>query len=173
MTAYDVSKAPIVPDKNLVNVDVVKIPEENSDIAGDALDEFISDAQSGDFIFIAGFEPKRLADYYMGNSEEQNSNVNAQRIEELAEKLVDRILISGPNNINGQEVQLKLVNNVLQGAEVWIRRDKGELQIDFHTKTRSLNHFMIKNKESLSDDIQKRLGEKINVNIENIKEEEI
>lgn len=137
--------------------------ERKRSLAGDALEEIIDDLQCGDFTVIGHFDPTRLAEFYLGGADERSKNLSTIKMEELAEKLVDRILISSAENPQGQELQLKLVNNVLHGAEVWIKRDKGDLILDIKTRTRESHAFFNEKLNNLTSHLEDHIDEKVKV----------
>lgn len=132
----------------------------------DPLDEVFDEAQSGDFVMVGLFEPRLLANYYLGDRENSPKLMDAEKIEELVDKLVDRILITGSTDMQGQELQLKLVNSVLHGAELWIRRERGELQISFQAKTIKSKTLIEEHSHELSTSLSDKLNEVVKISVE-------
>jgi hypothetical protein len=148
------------------------IGESESGLVSDTLEELFNDQQSGDFVLVGGFEPRRLAEYYIGHPASDSGNAKAQKIEELVDMLVDRIFISDSTGLQGEELQLKLVNGVIHGAEVWFKRDKGDLQLEIHTKTSKSTAFFVDNSKDFTSSLEEALNESVTVAIVSIEEEQ-
>ena len=134
---------------------------------GRALEEWYEDARSGDIAGYGGFVPAELARHYLQRaSERQGRNASLEaRIDALAERLVDRILIDSTSVPGGERVQVKLVGEVFDGAEIWIRRERGELRIDIAAGTERSREFLEARRGDLARALGERLGEPVRVGL--------
>ncbi|KEQ19781.1 type III secretion HpaP family protein [Endozoicomonas numazuensis] len=87
-----------------------------------------------------------------------------KEINEVINKLVDKIMVSSKDAIEGAEVRITLKDNILPGTEIRIQRVSGELQVTMNTSSADSHNFLVANEASLMKSLEK-LGEKVQVNI--------
>ncbi|WP_252179045.1 type III secretion HpaP family protein [Endozoicomonas sp. 4G] len=87
-----------------------------------------------------------------------------KEINEVINKLVDKIMVSSKDAIEGAEVRITLKDNILPGTEIRIQRISGELQVTMNTSSADSHNFLVANEASLMKNLEK-LGEKVQVNI--------
>ncbi|WP_422134748.1 MULTISPECIES: type III secretion HpaP family protein [unclassified Endozoicomonas] len=101
-------------------------------------------------------------------SETQLKSIQAvtgpKEINEVINKLVDKIMVSSKDAIQGAEVRITLKDNILPGTEIRIQRVSGELQVTMNTSSADSHNFLVANEASLMKNLEK-LGEKVQVNI--------
>ncbi|WP_448217866.1 type III secretion HpaP family protein [Endozoicomonas sp. 2B-B] len=101
-------------------------------------------------------------------SEAQLKSIQAvsgpKEINEVINKLVDKIMVSSKDAIQGAEVRITLKDNILPGTEIRIQRVSGELQVTMNTSSADSHNFLVANEASLMKNLEK-LGEKVQVNI--------
>lgn len=101
-------------------------------------------------------------------SETQLKSIQAisgpKEINEVINKLVDKIMVSSKDAIEGAEVRITLKDNILPGTEIRIQRIAGELQVTMNTSSADSHNFLVANEASLMKNLEK-LGEKVQVNI--------
>ncbi|WP_062268366.1 type III secretion HpaP family protein [Endozoicomonas arenosclerae] len=101
-------------------------------------------------------------------SEAQLKSIQAvsgpKEINEVINKLVDKIMVSSKDAIEGAEVRITLKDNILPGTEIRIQRVSGELQVTMNTSNADSHNFLVANEASLMKNLEK-LGEKVQVNI--------
>ena len=91
----------------------------------------------------------------------------APRAAELAEKVADRILVSAPEPGSSGEVRISLKESVLDGSDVRIFRDEGELRIVFVPKTEAAGRFLADNGRLFQQALGERLqDERVRVEVE-------
>lgn len=123
-----------------------------------SVQEAIEELQSGEVVGHSGFVPYRFLEEHLTRGYDDDRNTSAQKIDELADKLVDRILVSQPSKSEAYGVQMKLVQNVFQGAEMWMQREKGGISLSIRTQTDASQKFLA----DRSEDLASVLGEKLN-----------
>lgn len=131
-----------------------------------SIQEVFEEMQAGEVVGHIGFVPHRFIEQYLMKNYEDDSRKGAQKIEELAEQLVDRILVPSEPGIDQQNVQMKLVQSVLQGAEVWIKREQGALSVSFRTQSDASNRFLLDRSKDLESELEQRLMSPIRVSVE-------
>ena len=86
---------------------------------------------------------------------------------ELAEQVADRILVSVPKPGSGGEVRISLKESVLDGSDVRVFRESGELKIVFHPRTEAAGQFLADNGTVLQQALGERLqDERVRVEVE-------
>ena len=90
----------------------------------------------------------------------------AQTISDVADKIVDRILVSD-TNLNGKdEVRLMLKNSVLPGTEVRITRHGGQLEIQLVTNNNDAYRLLNERQDGLQSYLNQRLKDsEVNVQL--------
>ena len=81
----------------------------------------------------------------------------ASRAAELAEQVADRILVSMPDSGTPGEVRISLKQSILDGSDVRIFHEGGELKVVFVAETESAHRFLAGNRAQL----QQTLGERL------------
>ena len=137
--------------------------------AEEAQEEILADLRSGDFTLYGDFNPYRLAAYYLqrhaaaeggGGSRPANA-----RIEELIDKLVDRVLVSRDSPLNAARVHMRFAAGPLAGTEVHLCRDRGSLQVDFRAGSEEGHGFLSGHRQGLGQRLCDRLGEPVQVRV--------
>ena len=81
----------------------------------------------------------------------------ASRAAELAEQVADRILVSMPDSGAPGEVRISLRQSILDGSDVRIFHDGGELKVVFVAETESAQRLLI----NIREQVQQTLGERL------------
>ena len=76
---------------------------------------------------------------------------------ELAEQVADRILVSTPDSSAPGEVRISLKQSILDGSEVRIFREGGELEVVFVARTESAQRLLV----DIREQFQQKLGERL------------
>ena len=93
--------------------------------------------------------------------------LSAPRAAELAGQVADRILVSAPEAETSGEVRISLKESVLDGSDVRIFREDGELRIVFLARTEAAGKFLADNGTALQQALGERLGdERVRVEVE-------
>lgn len=79
------------------------------------------------------------------------------RATELAEQVADRILVSMPDSSAPGEVRISLKQSILDGSDVRIFREGGELKVVFVAETESAQRLL----DSIRGQFQQTLGERL------------
>ena len=89
------------------------------------------------------------------------------RASELAEQVADRILVSMPDSSAPGEVRISLKQSILDGSDVRIFHDGGELRVVFVAETESAQRFLANNKELMQQTLGERLqDQRVHVEVE-------
>ena len=88
-----------------------------------------------------------------------------KEINEVINKLVDKIHVSAKDSINGAEVRITIKDNILPGTEIRIQRMGGELTVTMNTTSTDTHNFLAVNEASLTKSLNERFGDKVQVNI--------
>ncbi len=97
----------------------------------------------------------------------ESAQVPASRAAELAEQVADRILVSVPESGSGSEVRISLKESVLDGSDVRIFREAGELRVVFIPQSASAGQFLADNRSVLQQTLGDRLqDERVHVEVE-------
>ncbi|MCW7554000.1 type III secretion HpaP family protein [Endozoicomonas gorgoniicola] len=88
-----------------------------------------------------------------------------KEINEVINKLVDKIHVSAKDSINGAEVRITMKENILPGTEIRIQRMGGELTVTMNTTSADTHNFLAVNESSLLKSLNERFGDKVQVNI--------
>ncbi|AMO57373.1 hypothetical protein GZ77_15670 [Endozoicomonas montiporae] len=88
-----------------------------------------------------------------------------KEINEVINKLVDKIHVSAKDSINGAEVRITMKDNILPGTEIRIQRAGGELTVTMNTTSADTHNFLAVNESSLLKSLNERFGDKVQVNI--------
>ena len=81
----------------------------------------------------------------------------ASHAAELAEQIADRILVSRPDSGSSGEVRISLKQSILDGSEVRISREGGELEVVFVARTESARRLLV----DIREQFQQKLGERL------------
>ena len=76
---------------------------------------------------------------------------------ELADEVADRILVSMPDSNAPGEVRISLKQSILDGSEVRISHDGGELEVVFVARTESAERLLV----DIREPFQQKLGERL------------
>ena len=88
-----------------------------------------------------------------------------KEVNEVINKLVDKIHVSSKDAINGAEVRITMKENILPGTEIRIQRMGGELTVTMNTTSTDTHNFLAVNQDSLMKSLNERFGDKVQVNI--------
>ena len=89
------------------------------------------------------------------------------RAAELAEQVADRILVSMPDSNGRGEVRISLKQSILDGSDVRIFHEGGELKVVFVAATESAQRFLADNKALLQQTLGDRLqDQRVQVEVE-------
>ena len=89
------------------------------------------------------------------------------RAAELADQVADRILVSMPDSSTPGEVRISLKQSILDGSEVRIFHEGGELKVVFVAETESAQRLLFNNKERLQQTLEERLqDQKVQIDVE-------
>lgn len=83
------------------------------------------------------------------------------RIEQLADRLAQRILVTDRAHITDSEVRIQLRESVLQGAEITIRRDEGQLVVNFNVVAAHIAQRL----SPQTDDLQRALAARLETSV--------
>lgn len=87
------------------------------------------------------------------------ANLIAERIDQLADRLAQRILVSARTQTRDSEVRIQLRETILHGAEITLRRDGGQLEIRFNVADASAFHQIL----PYADDLQRALTTRLDI----------
>ena len=88
-------------------------------------------------------------------------------INQIAQQVADRILVSSPNAKTNPEVRIQLNDSYLQGSDVRVFREGGELRIVFVAQSADTANYIAQNRDSMQQALSSRLpGEQVAVSIE-------
>ena len=79
------------------------------------------------------------------------------RATEIAEQVADRILVSMPDSSAPGEVRISLKQSILDGCDVRIFREGGELRVIFVAETESAQRFLVNVREQFQQTLGARL----------------
>ncbi|MEZ5582393.1 MAG: type III secretion HpaP family protein [Candidatus Competibacteraceae bacterium] len=82
----------------------------------------------------------------------------SDRIGDIADKLAQRILVSDPSSTSDSEVRIHLRDSVLQGSEVTVRQEQGQLVVGFNVPNNEVHQQL----QPHTDNLQQLLGDKLN-----------
>ena len=88
-----------------------------------------------------------------------------KEVNEVINKLVDRIHVSAKDSVNGSEIRITMKENILPGTEIRIQRMGGELTVTMNTTNSDTHNFLAVNESSLAKSLNERFGDKVQVNI--------
>lgn len=89
------------------------------------------------------------------------------RAAELADQVADRILVSMPDSSTPGEVRISLKQSILDGSEVRIFHEGGELKVVFVAETESAQRLLFNNKERMQQTLEERLqDQKVQIDVE-------
>lgn len=89
------------------------------------------------------------------------------RATELAEQVADRILVSMPDSSAPGEVRISLKQSILDGSDVRIFHEGGELKVVFVAETESAQRLLVNNKELMQQTLGERLrDQRVHVEVE-------
>ena len=91
----------------------------------------------------------------------------ASHAAELAEQVADRVLVSMPRPGAPGEVRISLKQSILDGSEVRVFHEGGELKVVFLAETESAQRFLADNRAQLQQTLGERLqGLRVQVEVE-------
>ena len=86
---------------------------------------------------------------------------------ELADQVADRILVSMPDSNAPGEVRISLKQSILDGSEVRIFHEGGELKVVFVAETEAAQHLLFNSKERLQQTLEERLqDQRVQIDVE-------
>ena len=88
-----------------------------------------------------------------------------KEINEAINKLVDKIMVSSKDAVNGAEVRMTLKDNILPGTEIRLQRVAGALQVTMNTTSAESHNILAASEASLQKTLSEKLGDKVQVNI--------
>ena len=89
------------------------------------------------------------------------------RVAELAEQVADRILVSAPESDAPGEVRISLKQSILDGSDVRMFHEGGELKVVFVAETESARHLLVNIREQFQHTLGERLqGQRVHVEVE-------
>ncbi len=86
---------------------------------------------------------------------------NHDRIEQLADRLAERILVSDRSHTTDSEVRIQLRESVLPGTEITLRHDQGQLVVSFNVTQADTASLLMPQ----TDDLQRALTQKLNESV--------
>ncbi|MFO1349155.1 MAG: type III secretion HpaP family protein [Gammaproteobacteria bacterium] len=86
------------------------------------------------------------------------------RVSEIAEKVASRILVAD-RSTGAPEVRITLHESFLNGAEVRIRRDEGQVIVEFMLPNVDSQRFLHERRDDLQNVLKERLGDEVRVEI--------
>lgn len=89
-----------------------------------------------------------------------------ERIDPLADRLAQRILVSDRTQTGDSEVRIQLRETVLHGAEITIRRDHGQLEIRLTVADPSMVHQLLPYADELQQALAARLDAPLRVDVQ-------
>ena len=90
-----------------------------------------------------------------------------REIGEIAKRIAERILVTSPGSGRHPEVRIQLKSSVLDGSDVRIFREGGELKVVFVANGKDAEDFIVQNKGQLQQAIGDRLkDERIQISVE-------
>ena len=103
----------------------------------------------------------------VGTSAPEGVQAPVSRASELAEQVADRILVSMPDSSAPGEVRISLKQSILDGSDVRIFHEGGELRVVFVAETESAQRFLANNKELMQQTLGERLqDQRVHVEVE-------
>jgi len=92
---------------------------------------------------------------------------SAQEMGQVAGQIADRILVSVPASGASEEVRITLAESVLEGSDIRISREAGEVRIVFVAQTESAQRLLADNRGVFEETLGERLGEeRVHVTVE-------
>jgi type III secretion system needle length determinant len=86
---------------------------------------------------------------------------SSDRMDQLAERLAQRILVSDRTHTSDSEVRIQLRETVLQGAEITFRRDQGQLVVSFNV----VDAHVAQQLSPQTDDLQRILATRLDTSV--------
>lgn len=124
---------------------------------------------------IAAANTSLAADRILGGLAQQSQTANTQSAQaatlsrndvvQNVQKIADQILVSKPDDMK-QEVRIQLKSNVLDGAELTVRRDANGLTIKFEAKTFEAAQRIDQIAPQLQQLMQRRTNDPVNVQVD-------
>ncbi|MRI33781.1 hypothetical protein EOPP23_12375 [Endozoicomonas sp. OPT23] len=138
--------------------------------------KFKDKGEKGDSQGQEGLQQSLLNESAVGSAREAQQTAEAQlkgiqsvsgpkEINEAINKLVDKIMVSAKDAVNGAEVRMTLKDNILPGTEIRLQRVAGTLQVTMNTSSAESHNILAASEASLQKTLSERLGDKVQVNI--------
>jgi len=102
----------------------------------------------------------------IGPTKEVSAPADAQTLSELVDKLADRVLVSQRSVTADSTVRIRLQQTVLQGSEITIHREQGELVVSLAVGSRELGEQLQADLGKLQSGLQNRLNEPVRVKVD-------
>lgn len=113
-----------------------------------------------------GFVPLAFIERHVFSKNSEEKAVRQVKVDELLNRMVDRVLLSTPTLPDASEVvQIKLVQSVFSGADIWLKRKGGELIVDIVSEDDSLRQVFEESGEELKNRIEKVMKNTVHVNL--------
>ena len=90
-----------------------------------------------------------------------SSSDRIHQVDELADQLAQRILVSDRTHTTDSEVRIQLRDTVLQGTEIIIRRDQGQLVVNFNVT----DAYVAQQLSPRTNDLQQALSTKLDTSV--------
>jgi len=89
----------------------------------------------------------------------------SERISKLMDQVADRVLVSHRSSSTDPEVRIKLRQTVLQGTEITIHHEQGDLVVSLSVGSRELGEQLLANTGTLQSGLMDRLHEPVRVEV--------
>lgn len=107
-------------------------------------------------------------DFIFNNSvdtETRDDSDRSQRVGEVVDRIVEKILVSDDLKTGGFELRIELTESVMEGAEIRIIREGAEVFVTLVTKTERSKRYLEERKYEFSSDLERKLGEPVHVEV--------
>lgn len=86
-------------------------------------------------------------------------------MDQIAERLAQRILVSDSTHTTHSEVRIQLRESVLQGAEIALCHDQGQLVVTFNVADSDMAHWLAPRTDHLQQTLANRLNEPVRIEV--------
>jgi len=115
---------------------------------------------TGDSILGSFFKEKNIDSSQSVTNEKPPVNIN-----EIAEKIADRILISTQNQDGSNEIRIQVKQDILPDTEIQITKTGDQININFITSSNESMDLLNTHTETLFQNLNNRLDEKVTIQI--------
>lgn len=130
-----------------------------------SVEEAIEELQAGEVVGHMGFVPHKFVDDYLFRKTDEESIDRAKKIDDIAQSIIDRLIVVSPTQTSGPSLQMKLVQSAFDGSEIWFKRQKDEILIEFKASTDESYEFLSSRNEELTRKISDSLKIAVSVNV--------